>query len=61
MKNVRIIIAAVTLAVPTFLFATPASASCQTNPDIGDWCKVRDAVYGFGCDHKVGHYLGWCD
>jgi hypothetical protein len=55
------LILAVTVAVPTFLFATPASASCQTNPDVGDWCKVRDAVFEVSCRHKVGYYLGWCD
>lgn len=60
MKKVRMLVLAATLAVPTFLIATPASASCQTNPDLGDWCKVRDAVYETGCRYKVGYYLGRC-
>lgn len=61
MNKVRMLILAVTVAVPTFLFASPASASCQTDPDIGDWCKVRDAVFEESCRRKVGYYLGWCD
>ena len=61
MNKVRMLILAVIVAVPTFLFATPASASCQTNPDVGDICKVRDAVFEESCRRKVGWYLGWCD
>lgn len=49
------------LAVGSSLIATaPASASCQTNPDIGDWCKVRDAVYNSVCSTKPGGYLEQC-
>jgi hypothetical protein len=31
-------------ALPFTVAAPPASASCQTNPDVGDWCKVQEVV-----------------
>ncbi len=61
MRKLRILLVAATVAISTFVIASPASASCQTNPDVGDWCKVRDAAYEIGCQYKVGWYLGWCD
>lgn len=58
MRKLRIFavtaIAAATLAVP----AAPAHASCQTNPDVGDICKVLDAL----CNTTVGQkFLAYCD
>lgn len=38
--------------------AAPAHASCQTNPDVGDICKVVDVL----CNTTVGQkFLAYCD
>ena len=47
-------------ALTSLFVAAPAQASCQTNPDIGDWCKVRDAVFNSVCSTKPGGYLQQC-
>lgn len=35
---------------------TATAASCQTNPDVGDICKVLDVA----CRTKPGAYLEYC-
>jgi hypothetical protein len=31
-------------ALPFTIVAPPAAASCQTNPDVGDFCKVEQVL-----------------
>ena len=52
-KRGRLTLALVTALGSLFVAAPAASASCQTNPDVGDICKVRDAV----CNTKPGGYI----
>lgn len=43
----RIATLVLSAAVSSFGFvaaAPPAAASCQTNPDVGDWCKVQEVL-----------------
>jgi hypothetical protein len=40
--------------------ATPALASCQTNPDVGDICKAIDVIERAVCNTKPGQYLADC-
>ena len=46
------IVAAV--AISTFVVATPASATCQTEPDVGDICTVVDR---FCTENKLGQHV----
>ena len=48
------------IGVGSLFVAAPAQASCQTNPDVGDWCKVRDAAVRAICSQKPGGYLEMC-
>ena len=50
MKIKRTLLALVLAATPLALTHTPAAAaSCQTNPDVGDVCKVFEVL----CNNKV--------
>ena len=44
MRLKRSLLALMIAAAPLAIAPTPASASCQTNPDVGDWCKVQEVV-----------------
>ncbi|MGH2757283.1 MAG: hypothetical protein ACRDI3_05790 [Actinomycetota bacterium] len=44
MRRVRALVVGAALAASTLILGAPrAQASCQTNPDVGDFCKVIDA------------------
>lgn len=60
MKRARMLLLAGMIAAGSLFAAAPAHASCQTNPDVGDWCKVRDAAVNAICSQKVGGYLEMC-
>ncbi len=53
MTKFRVLVVAVVAAIPTFLFASPASATCQTNPDLGDVCTVVNEF----CTSKIGQHV----
>ena len=57
MRTARLLAAAVIAAGAMFIGApTATAASCQTNPDVGDICKVLDVA----CRTKPGGYLEYC-
>ena len=44
MKLKRALLVLALAALPLTFAAPPAAASCQTNPDVGDWCKVQEVI-----------------
>lgn len=61
MKRVRALLVATFAAASVFVTAAPASASCQTNPDVGDVCKAIDVIETAVCNTKPGQYVADCD
>ena len=58
MRKVRMLLAGSLAAAALVAPAAPAQASCQTNPDVGDICKVIDVL----CNTTVGQkYLDRCN
>lgn len=57
MRKVRMLLVASVAAAALVAPAAPAQASCQTNPDVGDICKVLDVL----CNTTIGQkYIGYC-
>jgi hypothetical protein len=60
LKRAKALLVVGLVAAGSLFVAAPAQASCQTNPDIGDWCKVRDAAIRALCSTKPGQYTQYC-
>ncbi|MFP5298828.1 MAG: hypothetical protein ACLGHL_07570 [Actinomycetota bacterium] len=61
MKRARILLATAFAMGSMFVTAPPAGASCETNPDVGDFCKAIDVVERAVCNTKPGQYLPECN
>lgn len=55
-EEIATAIAAATAVGAMVIGGPSASASCQTNPDVGDVCNAMDVV----CRAKAGAYLEYC-
>ncbi len=53
MKKVRMFVVGSLAAAALVAPAAPAHASCQTNPDVGDVCKLVEVI----CNTSVGYKL----
>lgn len=51
MRKARTFLVAAVAAAALVAPAAPAHASCQTDPDVGDICKVIEVL----CNTTVGH------
>jgi hypothetical protein len=59
LKKIRILLVG-GLAAGALFAGAPANASCQTNPDVGDICKVTDQVKETLCENKFYRLTGRC-
>jgi hypothetical protein len=60
LKKVRALLLTGAISLGSLVVASPAQASCQTNPDVGDICKAIEVIDNAVCRTKPGQYLPRC-